>query len=124
MPAEVRLAAARRNLLVAAGGDRFIVAAADFSWPDRRGTVAPSIEIAARGLRAISAFLLGAGVIATVMGVPDPLSAETGALTIAYALSLSFYAVVASWLDLGWRWLGWRAGLRVADRARRLLDSV
>ena len=56
------------------------------------------------------------------MGVPDPLSAETGALTIAYALSLSFYAVVASWLDLGW--LGWRAGLRVADRARRLLDSV
>ena len=89
---ETRLAAARRSI---------IVAAADHRWPGELGTVAPSVEITARGLRAISAFVLGVGVVAIGMGVPDPLSAESGALTIAYARALSFYAVVASWLDLG-----------------------
>ena len=121
---ETRLAVARRDLLVAARGDRSIVAAADHRWPGDPDAFALIVAIAARALQAASAFLLGLGIVAIGMGVPDPIAAESGAPTIAYALSLSFHAVLASWLDLGWRWLGWRAGVRVVDRARRLMESA
>ena len=121
---ETRLVAARRDILIAARGDRFIVAVADHRLPGDIEAVALIVAITAHALRAASAFLLGVGIVAVGMGVPDPFSAESGASTIAYALSFSIHAVLASWLDLGWRWLGWRTGLRVVDRARRLLDSA
>ena len=121
---ESRLAAARRNLLIAASGNRFIVAAADHRWPGEHDDIALYVAIATHALQVASAFLLGVGIVAIGMGVPDPISAESGAPPVAYALSLSLNSVLASWLDLGWRWLGWRAGLRAVDRARRLVESA
>ena len=121
---ETHLATARRRLLVAARGDRFIVSSADVRWPGDSESLAVYVAIAAHTLRAFAAFLLGVAIIAIGMGVPDPIAAESSAPPLAYALSFSLHAIVVSWLDLGWRWLGWRAGLRVVDRARRLLESA
>ena len=121
---ETRLVEVRRDILIAARGDPSIIRAADHRWPGDIEAVALVVAITAHALRAASAFLLGVGIVAIGMGVPDPFSAESGASTIAYALSFSIHAVLASWLDLGWRWLAWRTGLRAVGRARRFLDSA
>ena len=82
-----------------------------------------SVALAATSLRVSAALLMGLGVIAVGMGVPDALAAGGGVHPVAYAASLSFCTVSASWLNLGWRWLGWRAELRSIAYARQLLAA-
>ena len=81
------------------------------------------MALAATSLRVSAALLMGLGVIAVGMGVPDALAAGGGVHPVAYAASLSFCTVSASWLNLGWRWLGWRAELRSIAYARQLLAA-
>ena len=66
---------------------------------------------------------MGVGVIAAGVGVPDAIATVGGVHPVGCAVALSFGTVPASWLDLGWRWLGWRAELRGIAHARQLLGS-
>ena len=117
------LADARREVLVAARGDRCIVELADRHWPAAGEPVASGVALAAHSLRIICAVVMGVGIMAVGVGVPDAIATVGGVHPVAYAAALSFWTVPVSWLDLGWRWLGWRAELRGIAHARQLLGS-
>ena len=120
---EQLLADARREVLVAARGDRCIVELAGRPWPAAGEPVASGVALAAHSLRIICAVVMGVGIIAAGVGVPDAIATVGGVHPVAYAAALSFGTVPASGLDLGWRWLGWRAEVRGIAQARRLLGS-
>ena len=94
-----------------------------FAWRSHFRLSHPGVALAAHSLRTICAAVMGVDIVAVCAGVPDAIATVGGVHPVGCAVALSFWTVPASWLDLGWRWLGWRVEVRGIAQARRLLGS-